>query len=335
MGHKVSPRRAERGKRKVSLSSGSSEREDAAPPETVRNKPKPDTGKARSRSRSGARDDESYTYETTPEEERKESQSQKEAKVKAADPRDVRDKDRHSSSHLSQAEEKVKNPRDSNRSKKQDEQEEGMNCPICNKWLKNRYEAWKSHQKTSVRCATRRGEADTRKECRKCGKWVANNHYSWEQHKSSCKPDRLVLRDNRDKGCHLADRDDRDRYRGQRRQDDQVSRRSNPAQRQEGRWELRSRSPASSPQPIARYGHLPPPEPAQPPAHAMVSMHWHQRMTQQGAASSASWQQNWGENRDNHGPSSDADPSSASSRSVVQPLTALLLGITGILQHQR
>jgi len=66
----------------------------------------------------------------------------------------------------------------------------------------------------------------------------------------------------------------------------------------------------------------------------MVSMHWHQR-TQQGAVpgAAASWQ-NWQMQQDQqyHWPSSE--PSSGS-RGVVQPLTALLMGITGLLQHQR
>ena len=66
-----SPRRAEeRGKRKVSLSSGSSEREDAAAPQLASNKPRLDTGKVVSRS--PGRDDDSYTYDTTPEHEKNE-----------------------------------------------------------------------------------------------------------------------------------------------------------------------------------------------------------------------------------------------------------------------
>ena len=336
-----SPRRAEeRGKRKVSLSSGSSEREDAAAPQLASNKPRLDTGKVVSRS--PGRDDDSYTYDTTPEQEKNEKKEKKEKEsrreARAPNAKDVRDRDRRSKVPSKN----VQDPKDSKHSNKDDE--EGMNCPICNKWLKNRYEAWKSHQKTSVRCATRRGETDTRKECKKCGKWVANNHFSWMQHKPSCKADRLVLRDNRDRQDHhdnrdhhgnggrFEDRDDRDRHSGRRREDDQVSLRGNQDQRQDRRWKQqsqRSRSPPST-----RHGHLPPPEPAQPPSHAMVSMHWHQRM-HQGAvpAPAASWQ-NWQMQQDQqyHWPSSE--PSSGS-RGVVQPLTALLMCITGLLQHQR
>lgn len=94
-----SPRRAEeRGKKKVSLSSGSSEREEAEAPQLASYKPRLDTGKVVSRS--PGRDDDSYTYDTTPEQEKNEKKEKKEKEsrreARAPNAKDVRDRDRRS-----------------------------------------------------------------------------------------------------------------------------------------------------------------------------------------------------------------------------------------------
>lgn len=148
-----------RGRTKVSLSSES----DGIPSEDDRGakkKSKPDDRrKASRRDRRDQRDQDeeySYTYEdSTPEQEKKELK-----KDKKKDSRDVRNRDppRKPSSKRERSKDRVseshrKIPKQSGK-----EEEDGMNCPICHKWLKNKYEAWKSHQKASVRCAARRGE---------------------------------------------------------------------------------------------------------------------------------------------------------------------------------
>lgn len=306
-----------KGRRSISLdpSSGSE-----AASERARRMPTPH----KHETRSPIRDDDSYTYdESTPEQEKRQKKDQK------RDAKDARNRDQPdkgpSKRGRSRERGNDKNHKIQKRSRKEPEDDqEGMNCPICHEWLKNRYEAWKSHQKTSVRCAARRGEADTRKECSRCGKWVANNRFSWEQHNYSCKTSRFVLRDNR----RQDDRDHRD-HRSSRSELDtteveQSSHRRRDAQ-PESHWEEAAPNPR---------GHQRPPEPDHPPPHALVPAQmrpWRVTRTTEEATSWQRWQE---PEQQGHWPPTHSSASS-SSPSVIQPLTALFMGMAGLLQHHR
>eukprot|EP00438_Fugacium_kawagutii_P014582 Skav210160 [mRNA] locus=scaffold1811:103411:117781:+ [translate_table: standard] len=274
--------------------------------------------------------DESYysTYESTPEPEKKDRGNQKK-KDEHRESKDVRNRDPPRDSKRPRSNEPVSRDKERKISekpmKKQDaaDDQEGMNCPICHKWLKNRHEAWKSHQKASVRCAYRRGEADTRKQCRNCSKWVANNRFSWEQHNITCTgtTSRLVLRDNRDKRDRHDDRDSGTRREDHDRHDRQGhSQMSNQWNEAEGH-----RGHGAQPQPEDhweepapnRYGHLRPPEPDHPPpSHAMVPLRQRPLRMIEGRTS---WQEQEG-----HWPLPHPSASSSNSN-VVQPLTAFLM----------
>ena len=56
----------------------------------------------------------------------------------------------------------------------------GVKCLVCGKWVKDE-SGLASHQRSSVRCASRRGE-ESREPCPKCGKYIAKGQYSLEQH---------------------------------------------------------------------------------------------------------------------------------------------------------
>eukprot|EP00434_Breviolum_minutum_P026976 symbB.v1.2.023851.t1/scaffold2213.1/size114990/12 len=56
----------------------------------------------------------------------------------------------------------------------------GVKCLVCGKWVKDE-NGLAMHQRSSVRCASRRGE-ESREPCPRCGKYIAKGQYSLEQH---------------------------------------------------------------------------------------------------------------------------------------------------------
>lgn len=56
----------------------------------------------------------------------------------------------------------------------------GVKCLVCGKWVKDE-NGLAMHQRSSVRCASRRGE-ESREPCPRCGKHIAKGQYSLEQH---------------------------------------------------------------------------------------------------------------------------------------------------------
>lgn len=226
---------------------------------------------------------------------------------------------------------------------------EGVRCQVCNKWLRNGDAAVRAHLKASVRCASYRGESAVRAPCRWCGKYIANNEWSMEQHAWYCRgnprPASPEKRDKRDRSRTPISRS--------RTQTTIRTSRTPLIARDKSSASARSRTPVT-PVRLAENNR------SQRSSHSKVSKgerersqsrHQH-RKSHHGSSSKGG---NGGEGSDEKKknlaaaappptPPAPADPLPAMLSAmpqpvvppggVIQPLSALLLGVAGLLQQQ-